>query len=133
MLLGILGHVGDDDEAQAIVRRLLAALPSGSYLTVCDGTNIISEAGVEAQRLYNESGAVPYRLRTPDQIAAFFEGLELVEPGGGVVHPVAARHRRAGQRRPGRDGPVRRGGPASPRHAPGMEPNHPVLARLPHG
>ncbi|HXQ55202.1 MAG TPA: SAM-dependent methyltransferase [Actinomycetes bacterium] len=81
MLLGILGHVGDDDEAQAIVRRLLAALPSGSYLTVCDGTNIISEAGVEAQRLYNESGAVPYRLRTPDQIAAFFEGLELVEPG----------------------------------------------------
>ncbi|HEY4726077.1 MAG TPA: SAM-dependent methyltransferase, partial [Actinomycetota bacterium] len=77
MLLGILGHIGDDDEARAIVKRLLGALPAGSYLTVCDGTNIISEAGVEAQRLYNESGAVPYRLRTPDQIAAFFEGLEL--------------------------------------------------------
>jgi hypothetical protein len=81
MLLGILGHIGDDDEARAIVKRLLGALPAGSYLTVCDGTNIISEAGVEAQRLYNESGAVPYRLRTPDQIAAFFEGLELVKPG----------------------------------------------------
>jgi hypothetical protein len=36
---------------------------------------------VEAQRLYNESGAVPYRLRSPDQIAELFEGLELVEPG----------------------------------------------------
>jgi hypothetical protein len=71
----------DDDEARAIVKRLLGALPSGSYLTVCDGTNVISEAGVEAQRLYNESGAVPYRLRSPDQIAEFFEGLELVEPG----------------------------------------------------
>ena len=81
MLLGVLGHIGDDDEARAIVKRLLEALPSGSYLTVCDGTNVISEAGVEAQRLYNESGAVPYRLRSPDQIAAFFEGLELVEPG----------------------------------------------------
>jgi hypothetical protein len=81
MLLGILGHIADDDEARAIVKRLLEALPSGSYLTVCDGTNVISEAGVEAQRLYNESGAVPYRLRSPDQIAAFFEGLELVEPG----------------------------------------------------
>src|SRR5215216_5193272 len=54
---------------------------SGGGLTVCDGTNVISEAGVEAQRLYNESGAVPYRLRSPEQIAEFFEGLELVEPG----------------------------------------------------
>jgi hypothetical protein len=81
MLLGILGHVDDDEEARSVVKRLLEALPSGSYLTVCDGTNVISEAGVEAQRLYNESGAVPYRLRSPDQIAEFFEGLELVEPG----------------------------------------------------
>jgi hypothetical protein len=81
MLLGILGHIGDDDEARSIVKRLLEALPSGSYLTVCDGTNVISEAGVEAQRLYNESGAVRYHLRSPDQIADFFEGLELVEPG----------------------------------------------------
>jgi len=81
MLLGILGHIDDDAEARSIVKQLVEALPSGSYLTVCEGTNIISEAGVEAQRLYNESGAVPYRLRTPDQIAEFFEGLELVEPG----------------------------------------------------
>jgi S-adenosyl methyltransferase len=79
--LMILGHIGDDDEARSIVRRLVEGLPSGSYLTLCDGTNVISEAGVEAQRLYNRSGAVPYRLRSPDQIAAFFEGLELVEPG----------------------------------------------------
>jgi hypothetical protein len=81
MLLGVLGHIGDDDEARSIVKRLLDALPSGSHLTVCDGTNVISEAGVEAQRRYNESGAVPYRLRRPDQIAEFFEGLELLEPG----------------------------------------------------
>ena len=81
MLLGVMGHIGEDDEARAIVKRLLGALPAGSYLTVCDGTNVISEAGVEAQRRYNESGAVPYRLRRPDQIAEFFEGLELLEPG----------------------------------------------------
>jgi hypothetical protein len=81
MLLGVLGHIVDDDEARSIVERLLDPLPSGSYLSVCDGTNVISEAGVEAQRRYNESGAVPYRLRHPDQIAEFFEGLELVEPG----------------------------------------------------
>jgi hypothetical protein len=81
MLLGILGHVSDDDEARAIVRRLVGALPPGSYLTICEGTNDTSEAGVEAQRRYNESGAVPYRLRSSRQIVDFFEGLELVEPG----------------------------------------------------
>ena len=81
MLLGILGHIDDDDEARSIVRRLLGALPAGSYLTICDGTNDLFEAGVEAQRRYNESGAMPYRLRSAQQIADFFEGTELVEPG----------------------------------------------------
>ncbi len=80
-LLGILGHIDDDDEARSIVKRLLGALPSGSHLTICDGTNDLSEAGVEAQRRYNESGAMPYRLRSAQQIADFFEGTELVEPG----------------------------------------------------
>ena len=81
MLLGILGHIDDDDEARSIVRRLLGALPAGSYLTICDGTNDLFEAGVEAQRRYNESGAMPYRLRSARQIAEFFEGTELVDPG----------------------------------------------------
>jgi len=81
MLMGILGHVGDYDEARAIVRRLLEALPSGSHLALNDGTNVISSGFEEAQRHYNETGAVPYHLRSPEQIAGFFSGLELVEPG----------------------------------------------------
>jgi O-methyltransferase involved in polyketide biosynthesis len=81
MLLGVLGHVEDDDQARSIVRRLVAALPSGSYLTICEGTNDLYEAGVEAQRQYNQSGAAPYRLRSARQVADFFDGLELVEPG----------------------------------------------------
>ncbi|GAA3799948.1 hypothetical protein GCM10022226_19310 [Sphaerisporangium flaviroseum] len=35
----------------------------------------------EARRRYNEGGAVPYNLRTPEEIGGFFDGLELVEPG----------------------------------------------------
>jgi hypothetical protein len=80
MLLGVLGHIGDDDEARSIVKRLLDGLPSGSYLVLCDGTNT-SQAGVQAQDDYDQSGAIPYRLRSPEQVAAFFAGLELVEPG----------------------------------------------------
>jgi hypothetical protein len=81
MLMGIMGHVTDDGEARSIVRRLLDALPSGSYLALNDGTNVISKSVAEAQERYNQSGAVPYILRSPEQIAGFFEGLELVEPG----------------------------------------------------
>jgi O-methyltransferase involved in polyketide biosynthesis len=80
MLMGILGHF-DYDEARSIVKRLLDPLASGSYLTLNDGTNIISEKFAQAQEIYNRSGAVPYHLRSPDQIAGFFEGLELVDPG----------------------------------------------------
>jgi hypothetical protein len=67
--------------ARSIVRRLVDALPSGSYLTICEGTNDTSAAGVEAQRQYNESGAKPYRLRSSQQIAELFAGLELAPPG----------------------------------------------------
>ena len=82
MLMGIMGHVGDYDEARSIVRRLLQPLPSGSYLALDDGTDVIDKAAVEeAQGAYNESGAIPYHPRSPEQIAGFFEGLELVEPG----------------------------------------------------
>jgi hypothetical protein len=80
MLLGILGHVSDDDEARSIVKRLLDRLASGSYLVLCDGTNT-SQAGVQAQDDYDQSGAIPYRLRSHEQIAGLFAGLELVEPG----------------------------------------------------
>ena len=81
MMLGILGNVVDYDEARAIVDRLVAALPSGSYLVVNDGTNVINpEARDEATRVSIEAGT-PYISRHPDEIAGFFHGLELVKPG----------------------------------------------------
>jgi hypothetical protein len=80
MLMGVVGHIVDDDDAVATVRRLLDGLAPGSYLTLCDGTDT-DPAGVAAQEGYNQSGAVPYRLRSPEQLARFFDGLELVEPG----------------------------------------------------
>ncbi|HYT26117.1 MAG TPA: SAM-dependent methyltransferase [Actinomycetota bacterium] len=84
MLMGILGHIADDGEAQSIVQRLVGAVRSGSYLTMNDGTDI-SEEVVEAARIWNESANPTYHLRSPDRIARFFDGLELVEPG--VVSP----------------------------------------------
>jgi hypothetical protein len=85
MLMGILGHIGDPAEhddrvAQSIVDKLKAALPSGGYLAIYDSADV--DLGLnDALHKYNESGAVPYRVRRPDQIVRFFDGLELVDPG----------------------------------------------------
>jgi S-adenosyl methyltransferase len=80
MMLGVMGHVEDPDEARAIVRNLVGHLPSGSYLAMSDGT-ATSERVIESHRQYNESGAVPYHLREVDDFKSFFDGLEVVEPG----------------------------------------------------
>jgi len=82
ILSGVLGHVVDIDQARSIVRGLMAALPSGSYLSLNDGTSVVGGDQVEqATQDYNESGALPYVQRTPEEIASFFDGLELVPPG----------------------------------------------------
>ncbi len=85
MLMGILGHIGDpaeDDDrvARAIVDKLKAALPAGGYLALYEATDA-DEAQNEATLRYNQSGALPYHLRRPEQVARFFDGLELIEPG----------------------------------------------------
>ena len=80
MLMGILGHIQDYDEAVSIVRRLQQALPSGSYFVHYDSTDT-DQALKEAQQGYDDTGAVPYVLRGLEQISRFYDGLELVEPG----------------------------------------------------
>ena len=82
ILSGILGHIADFGEARAIVHGLMSALPPGSYLSLNDGTNAVApEQYGPAAAGYNGSGAIPYVLRSPGEIASFFDGLELVEPG----------------------------------------------------
>ncbi|MBT1094401.1 SAM-dependent methyltransferase [Streptomyces chartreusis] len=81
ILSNILGHIGDHGQARSIVTRLMDALPAGSYLSINDGSLGIDPVFEEAQDAYNSSGAVPYNLRTVDEITAFFDGLELVDPG----------------------------------------------------
>ena len=90
MLLGVMGNVPESENPHAIVRALVDALPSGSYLVVNDGTNVLGvtddtaaddTARAESIRLYVEAGAKPYYPRTPEYIAEFFEGLELEPPG----------------------------------------------------
>src|SRR6266568_672531 len=61
ILSGVMGHVTDTGEARSIVRNLMGALPSGSYLSLNDGTSVVGGEQLEqATQDYKETGAVPY-------------------------------------------------------------------------
>ena len=80
MMLGIMGQLPDSAKPRSIVTTLLDALPPGSYLALSDGTDT-SPALNQAIAAYNQNSASSYHLRSPEEIARFFDGLTLVPPG----------------------------------------------------
>jgi hypothetical protein len=82
MLMAILQHVDDAADPYAIVARLLGALPAGSYLALSHpASDIEAKAQGEMASRLNQTMAEKVTMRDRAQVARFFEGLELVEPG----------------------------------------------------
>jgi hypothetical protein len=87
LLVGILQLIPDTDLPHAIVAGLVAALPSGSWLAIYHPASDVDQHRVgEAVRRVNAQSASPTTLRTHEEIAAFFDGLDLLEPGLVQVH-----------------------------------------------
>ncbi len=82
MLMAMLQHIDDADAPSAIVAKLLDAVPAGSYLALSHpASDIEAEAmGEMAQRL-NKLMAEKVTFRGQAEVARFFDGLEMVEPG----------------------------------------------------
>ncbi|MEV7680315.1 SAM-dependent methyltransferase [Streptomyces sp. NPDC088341] len=82
IMLGILNFVLDTDQARSIVRTLLDAVPSGSFLVLTHPTlELGGEGNTEAMRFWNENATPPITARGRADIASFVAGLELLEPG----------------------------------------------------
>ncbi|MFE4721754.1 SAM-dependent methyltransferase, partial [Streptomyces sp. NPDC056728] len=82
MLLGVVIFVGDDEDPYGIVRRLLDALPSGSHLVLSHTITSPVMPDVDAAvAFWNEHGTPKLNQRRPEQVARFFDGLELLDPG----------------------------------------------------
>ena len=81
LLLAILGFISDSERPHAIVARLMDAVPSGSYLVISHPAKGISDEMAKAERIWNERSPYKIRLRSPADIARFFDGLELLDPG----------------------------------------------------
>jgi len=83
MFLMILQYIPDEDEPQQIVARLIDAVPPGSYLAHSDTTGDVDSDRVATAtaRLNARLGPAQLHRRTRDQIAGYYTGLDLVEPG----------------------------------------------------
>jgi len=90
LLIAVLHFVGDDSDPYGLVAELLAALPPGSHLALSHLTgDFVPEAWAEVTEIYRRQG-VTMRVRTKPEVARFFTGLDLVEPGLQVLprwHP----------------------------------------------
>jgi O-methyltransferase involved in polyketide biosynthesis len=82
MLIGILHFIDDEDQPYDLVSRLLGALAPGSYLALSHMASDISAAQVAAakarldQMMYQQG-----HYRAEAEVARFFDGLDLVDPG----------------------------------------------------
>jgi hypothetical protein len=83
MLLATLQLISNEDDPYGIVTRLMAEIPPGSYLAVSHPANDIQVEGSPpaAEEALNRLMRGGLTLRTQAEVAPFFSGLELVEPG----------------------------------------------------
>jgi hypothetical protein len=82
MLLHVLHFIPDRDDPYGIVAKLMEPLAPGSYLVLAHATADLGTPGFrEAVERYNENSAVTATVRSKAEVARFFDGLELVEPG----------------------------------------------------
>ncbi|MFW6691359.1 SAM-dependent methyltransferase [Streptomyces sp. MAR4 CNX-425] len=88
MMLGVLHYVPEYQRTLGVVRRLLEAVPGGSHLAITHATFDAAlggregmEGNAEATEYWNRNAPMPIAHRAKELIAAYFDGLDLVDPG----------------------------------------------------
>jgi hypothetical protein len=82
MLVAMLHLVGDEADPAGIIETLMDAMPPGSTLTISHvpndmHTGAMAQMGERLNRLLSQRST----YRSKAEVTAFFDGLELVEPG----------------------------------------------------
>lgn len=99
MLVAILHFIPDDQDPYGTVRRLIDVLPSGSYLVMSHATGDYATPEERAANPdLNKRSGVPLRIRSREEFARFFDGLEMLEPG--ITSVVDWRSTEPPERRP---------------------------------
>ncbi|MBM2618230.1 SAM-dependent methyltransferase [Actinoplanes sp. LDG1-06] len=87
MLIAVLHFVRETEVAVSIVRTLLDALPSGSYVVISNATGDFADPETKARfDALMAAGKLDAFVRTADEVRELVDGLEILEPG---VVPVS--------------------------------------------
>ncbi len=90
VLCAIVHHIADLEQARQVVKSYVGAMAPGSYLVLLhqhnpdDGSEAAGVA-TELQQRFSGTG-LDTRYRTRAEIASFFDGLDLLEPGLTAPH-----------------------------------------------
>ncbi|MGW3349357.1 SAM-dependent methyltransferase [Nonomuraea rubra] len=86
LMFAILHHLTDEEDPAGIAARMVDRLAPGSYLAVSHFHNPgltypeVSKQAFAAEKIFNETLGTG-RWRTREEILAYFDGLDLLEPG----------------------------------------------------
>jgi hypothetical protein len=82
MLIAIMHAIGDDEDPYAIAATLMEAVPPGSYLALSHvASDIVPAQGADMIRRLNLLMYEKTSPRPQADVARFFDGLSMVEPG----------------------------------------------------
>ncbi|MFC4113301.1 SAM-dependent methyltransferase [Nonomuraea zeae] len=82
VMVAVLMHIPDHDDPAGLVKAFTEALPPGSYLVLSHLTLDFLDEETAANYLSATGGQAMHRTpRTREQVAGYFDGFELVEPG----------------------------------------------------
>jgi hypothetical protein len=82
-LISILHAIPDADDPHSVVAKVMAAVPSGSYLAISHaGSDLLDPERLESlQDAWRGKMQQQITWRSREQVARFFEGMDLVNPG----------------------------------------------------
>jgi hypothetical protein len=81
MMLMLLHMIPDSEQPHELVGRLMAAVPSGSYLVISHpASDIRAQSMADMAELLTRLGP-PMAARSHAEVSRFFDGLDLAEPG----------------------------------------------------
>src|ERR1017187_7374214 len=89
MLIAVLHCIPDEDDPYQLVSDLMDAVPPGSFLAVTHPARDQLAIATRAEESLTKSMGQKVTFRTHEQVARFFDGLDLVDPG---VVPIQEWH-----------------------------------------
>jgi hypothetical protein len=80
LFVSMLHFLRDEDDPGAIIQRLLAPFPAGSYVALTHGTADAAPNVQDAAKVYQQATTTMH-VRTREHVRSLVTGMEMIEPG----------------------------------------------------